>query len=132
ALLSEMAGLLEARGDLDEAAAALRRAMVTEPLEEDLAVRLVRVLALTGRRREAAEAYDRFAAALESEIGAEPSLEAPALGPASGPSPRSPPSCGRGSASSGCARGTCWARRRRSSRRSPTGRRTPARCRAYT
>lgn len=75
ALLAEQAGLLEARGDLDEAAAALRRALVAEPLDEDLAVRLMRVLALTGRRHEAAEVYERFAKALGAEIGAEPSLE---------------------------------------------------------
>src|SRR6266542_3982193 len=75
ALLAEQAGLLEARGDLDEAAAALRRALVAEPLEGDLAVRLMRVLALTGRGHEAAEVYERFATTLGAEIGAEPSLE---------------------------------------------------------
>jgi len=74
ALLSEQAGLLEARGELDEAAAALRRALVAEPLEEDLVVRLMRVLALTGRRHEAADIYDRFSAALQAEMGVEPSL----------------------------------------------------------
>jgi DNA-binding SARP family transcriptional activator len=75
ALLSEQAGLLEARGDLDEAAAALRRALVVEPLDEDLVVRLMRVLALAGRRHEAMEVYDRFAKALTEEIGAEPSVD---------------------------------------------------------
>lgn len=74
-LLAELAGLLEARGELDEAAAALRRALVAEPLEEDLAVRLMRVLALTGRRHEAAEVYERFRETLAAEIETEPSLE---------------------------------------------------------
>jgi DNA-binding SARP family transcriptional activator len=74
-LLAEQAGLLEARGDLDEAAVALRRALVAEPLDEDLAVRLMRVLALRGRRHEAVEVYERFSKTLAAEIGTDPSLE---------------------------------------------------------
>jgi DNA-binding SARP family transcriptional activator len=74
ALLSEQAGLLEARGELQEAATALRQALVAEPVEEDLAVRLMRVLALMGRRHDAAEVYDRFAEALAADMGTEPSV----------------------------------------------------------
>lgn len=74
ALLAEQAGLLEARGDLDGAAAALRRALIVEPLEEDLVVQLMRVLALTGRRHEAEEVYERLRDALAAELGALPSL----------------------------------------------------------
>ncbi len=75
ALLSEQASLLEARGDLDGAAAALRRALSAEPLEEDLGLRLMRVLALAGRRREALEVYDRVSDALMRELGSQPSVE---------------------------------------------------------
>jgi DNA-binding SARP family transcriptional activator/predicted negative regulator of RcsB-dependent stress response len=80
ALLSEQAGLLEARGDLDEAAAALRVALVDEPLEEELVVRLLRVLALMGRRHEAADVYERFATTLSEDVGTQPSLETQRLG----------------------------------------------------
>jgi DNA-binding SARP family transcriptional activator len=74
ALLAEQASLLGARGDLDGAAAALRRALIVEPLEEDLAVQLMRVLALTGRRHEAEEVYERLRDTLAAELGALPSL----------------------------------------------------------
>ncbi|MEX0833105.1 MAG: BTAD domain-containing putative transcriptional regulator [Actinomycetota bacterium] len=75
ALLSEQAGSLEARGELDAAAAVLRRAVSEEPLDEDLVVRLMRVSALAGRRREALDTYDRLAERLDKESETEPAAE---------------------------------------------------------
>ena len=74
ALLAEQADLLEARGELDRAVATLRHALTASPLDEDLAVRLMRVLALMGRRHEAEEVYERLRETLAAELGVEPSL----------------------------------------------------------
>ncbi|MEU6237806.1 BTAD domain-containing putative transcriptional regulator, partial [Kitasatospora sp. NPDC047058] len=65
ALLVELAGLREARADLDGAAAALRRAVAADPLHEDASSALMRVYALAGRRHEALHEYDRLTAALQ-------------------------------------------------------------------
>ncbi|MEX0985196.1 MAG: BTAD domain-containing putative transcriptional regulator [Actinomycetota bacterium] len=73
ALLAEQGGLLQARGELEGAAAASRRAWIAAPLEEDLAVQLMRVLALTGRRHEAEEVYERLRETLAAELGSAPS-----------------------------------------------------------
>jgi len=75
ALLAEQVALLESRGELDRAAAALRRQIAADPLSEETHARLMRVEALAGRSREALEVYDRLAATLRQEIGEEPSVE---------------------------------------------------------
>ncbi len=72
ALLAEMADLLESRGDLDEAAAAMRRVVESEPLDEDASVRLMRISALAGRRAEALDEYERLRGTLQRELGVDP------------------------------------------------------------
>ncbi|GAA0659193.1 hypothetical protein GCM10010193_07490 [Kitasatospora atroaurantiaca] len=71
-LLVELGRLLEARAEVDRAAAALRRALAADPLHEEAAVALMRVYALAGRRHEALHEYDRLRAALEREFTAAP------------------------------------------------------------
>ena len=75
AVLSEQAELLGSRGELDAAAASLRKAILNEPLDEGLYARLMRINALAGRRHDALETYDRLRATLEAELGVEPSPE---------------------------------------------------------
>jgi len=75
ALLEEQVALLESRGELDRAAAALRREIAGDPLAEEAHARLMRVEALAGRSREALEVYGRLEATLQEELGVEPSAE---------------------------------------------------------
>jgi DNA-binding SARP family transcriptional activator len=70
-LLDELAAMLEARGDLDGAARALRRVVALQPLQEEAYARLMRLHALAGRRSEALGTYER----LSAELGTEPSPE---------------------------------------------------------
>jgi DNA-binding transcriptional activator of the SARP family len=72
ALLVEQARLLEARADFDGAAAALRRVVAVDPVDDDAAAELMRVYALAGRRHEALLEYDRLRRTLDRELGAEP------------------------------------------------------------
>jgi DNA-binding SARP family transcriptional activator len=73
AALEELVGVLEARGDLEAAAHAVRRLIAAEPLREDAHARLIRLLALAGRRAEALRAYEHLRGLLAAELGAEPS-----------------------------------------------------------
>ncbi|MBG0568510.1 AfsR/SARP family transcriptional regulator [Actinoplanes aureus] len=57
AALEEYASLLEAAGHLDEAARVTRLHLAADPVAEAAQVRLLRVLALAGRREEATRAY---------------------------------------------------------------------------
>jgi DNA-binding SARP family transcriptional activator len=75
ALLEEFAGLLEARGELDAAAGAVRRLVAAEPLEERGHAWLMRLYALGGRRGEAVREYEQFHRLLQAELGSEPSPE---------------------------------------------------------
>lgn len=75
ALLGELAGLLEARSDLDGAAASLRRLVAADALNEEAHARLVRVYALAGRRTEALRQYEYLRELLATELGIEPSPE---------------------------------------------------------
>jgi DNA-binding SARP family transcriptional activator len=75
AALEDLAGLLEARGDLDGATEVVRRLLVAEPLREESHVALIRLCALAGRRGEALRQYEHLARLLESELGTEPSPE---------------------------------------------------------
>jgi DNA-binding transcriptional activator of the SARP family len=68
----ELASLLEARADVDGAAAALRRVISDDPLHEDASAALMRVYALGGRRHDALAEYDRLQAAMARELGTEP------------------------------------------------------------
>jgi len=74
ALTAELAAILEAEGDLGEAAALLRRALAIDPLYEDGVQALLRVLSLAGRRAEALAVYESFHDALERELGVEPDV----------------------------------------------------------
>ena len=73
ALVEELAGLLESRGDIAGAARAVVRLIAAEPLLEEAHVSLMRLHALAGRRGEALRAYEHLAKVLRSELDAEPS-----------------------------------------------------------
>ena len=72
-ILEELAGMLEARGDLDGAARAVRRLVAAEPLREEGHAWLIRLHALAGRRGEALRDYEHLRTLLAAELGAEPS-----------------------------------------------------------
>jgi DNA-binding SARP family transcriptional activator len=74
-LLEEMAGLLEARGEIERAVDAAGRLVAIEPLREQGHIPLIRLNALAGRRGEALRRYEHLRALLEDELGIEPSLE---------------------------------------------------------
>jgi DNA-binding SARP family transcriptional activator len=79
ALLEEQAGLLEARGDLEDAVRAAQRLVAVDPVREDTHVRLMRLYALAGRRTEALRQYQALHAVMRRELGIEPGLEAQQL-----------------------------------------------------
>ncbi len=72
ALLVELSGLHEERGEFGPAIEALRRAVEEEPTGEEAHVGLMRLYALSGRRSEALGQYERLAEALARELAAEP------------------------------------------------------------
>jgi DNA-binding SARP family transcriptional activator len=76
AILEELAGLLESRGEIDTAIAVVRRLVEAEPFREDNHVTLVRLNALAGRRGEALRAYEQLRTTLASELGTEPGANA--------------------------------------------------------
>jgi DNA-binding SARP family transcriptional activator len=78
-LLEELAGLLEARGELEGAIRAARRLTAADPLRESGHLVLVRLHALAGRRGEALREYERLRELLAAEVGLEPSAEAQQL-----------------------------------------------------
>lgn len=75
AVLEELAGLLEARGDLPAASRVARRLLAADPLREESHARLIRLHALAGRRGEALRQYERLRELLAAELGTEPSAE---------------------------------------------------------
>lgn len=75
ASLEELAGLLEARGDLGGAARAVRRVIALDPLREEAHARLMRLHALAGYRGEAVREYESLRATLAGELGCEPGPE---------------------------------------------------------
>ena len=79
AALEDLAGLLEARGNLDEAVDVVRRLIAAEPLREESHIAFMRLCALAGRRGEALRQYEYLTQVLESELGTEPSPEAQQL-----------------------------------------------------
>jgi DNA-binding SARP family transcriptional activator len=74
AVLEELVGMLEARGEIEGATRAVRRLVAEEPLREEHHARLIRLHALAGRRGEALREYERLRASL-AEVGGEPSAE---------------------------------------------------------
>jgi DNA-binding SARP family transcriptional activator len=72
AILEELVGLLEGRGDIGPAIDVAKTLVDAEPLREDNHVTLIRLNALAGRRGEALRAYDRLNETLLDELGTEP------------------------------------------------------------
>lgn len=70
--LGELAGLLEARGELDTATEVMRRLVAAEPTREESHTRLIRLYALTGRRGDALDQYKQLVRLLDEELGTEP------------------------------------------------------------
>lgn len=79
ALLEELAGLLEARGEIEAAVRAAGRLVEADPLREQGHVLLIRLDALAGRRGEALRRYERLRESLAAELGIEPGAEAQRL-----------------------------------------------------
>jgi DNA-binding SARP family transcriptional activator len=75
ALLVELAGLYEERGEHERGIGILRRVLREEPHREEAHATLMRLYALSGRRREAMLQYGRLRRALSEGLGAEPSAE---------------------------------------------------------
>ena len=71
-LLLELAALYEEREEFGEAIEALGRVVAEEPTHEGAHVGLMRLYALSGRRREALSQYERLREALSREFGTEP------------------------------------------------------------
>jgi DNA-binding SARP family transcriptional activator len=79
ALLEELTGLLEARGELDGALRAARRLIAADPLREEGHVLAMRLYALAGRRGEALRQYEHLRDVLGAELDSEPGPEAQRL-----------------------------------------------------
>src|SRR4029077_10506873 len=69
--LTELSGLLEARGDLDGATDVVRRLVVVEPTREEGHELLIRLYALAGRRADALRQYEQLVQLLDVELGTE-------------------------------------------------------------
>lgn len=75
ALLLELAGLHEERGELEAAIESLERAVAAEPTREEAHAALMRLHAISGRQRQALRQYERLSGALSGELDLEPSVE---------------------------------------------------------
>ena len=75
AILEELVGILEARGELEAATRVARKLVAADPLEEPWHAWLMRLHALAGRRGEALRQYEQFRRLLDTELGSEPSPE---------------------------------------------------------
>ena len=73
ALAVEFAELLEAKGEINDAARVVQRLVAAEPLREENHTWLMRLHALAGRRDEARRGYERLRELLDAELGVEPS-----------------------------------------------------------
>src|SRR5262249_25242016 len=71
-LLYRLARLREESGDYIESAGLLRSLVDADPTNEEAHQRLMRLHALTGNRRGAAEQYRRLVEVLRDEVGVEP------------------------------------------------------------
>ena len=74
-LLTELAALLEERGEYEAATEALGRAVAEEPTREAAHEGLMRLYALSGRRREALSQYERLREVLSDDLGMGPGTE---------------------------------------------------------
>lgn len=81
-LLSRQAAWYEAAGRLDQAVVARQRQVAVEPLDEVARVQLIRLLATTGRPRQALEQYELLVDLLARELATEPEPATVALGDA--------------------------------------------------
>ena len=79
AVLEELAGLLESRGEIDGAVQAAGRLVEVEPLHESAHLLLIRLDALAGRRAKALRRYEQMREMLEAVLQTEPSPEAQRL-----------------------------------------------------
>ena len=79
ALLQELAGLLESRGEVEEALRTVERLVELDPLREQGHLLAIRLHALAGRRTKALRGYERLRELLDSELAVEPSAEAQRL-----------------------------------------------------
>jgi predicted ATPase/DNA-binding SARP family transcriptional activator len=73
-LLMELGALLEERNEFGEAVEALGRVVAEEPTHEGAHVGLMRLHALSGRRREALSQYEHLREAISKEFGTEPQV----------------------------------------------------------
>src|ERR671911_796957 len=78
-LLLELGALLEGRREFGDAIEALGRVVAEEPTHEGAHVGIMRLHALSGRRREALSQYERLREALFKEFGTEPETAATRL-----------------------------------------------------
>jgi predicted ATPase/DNA-binding SARP family transcriptional activator/DNA-binding CsgD family transcriptional regulator len=78
-LLLELGALLEERREFGEAIDVLGRIVAEEPTHEGAHVGIMRLHALSGRRREALSQYERLREALYKEFGTEPEAAATSL-----------------------------------------------------
>ena len=79
ALLVELAGIYEERGENGPAIEALTRVTTEEPAHEEAHAALMRLYALSGSRTEALRQYERLKEALPKELGVRPSASSRAL-----------------------------------------------------
>jgi predicted ATPase/DNA-binding SARP family transcriptional activator/DNA-binding CsgD family transcriptional regulator len=79
ALLVELAGLYEERGQFRPAIEALRRTVTQEPTNEEAHAGLIRLYAFFGQRQRSLEQYERLREVLQRELGAEPGASVRAL-----------------------------------------------------
>jgi DNA-binding SARP family transcriptional activator len=79
ALLVELAGLCEERGEHERGIEALRLVLRQEPAREEAHASLMRLYALAGRRQDAILQYERLRESLFRELGTEPTAESDRL-----------------------------------------------------
>jgi DNA-binding SARP family transcriptional activator len=79
ALLVELAGLYEERGEYERGIEALQRVLSEEPTREEVHASLMRLYALAGQRRESLLQYERLKKSLSQRLHAKPNTESKRL-----------------------------------------------------
>jgi len=74
-ILTELAGLYEARVEHESAAEALRRVVAEEPTDEEAHASLMRLYAISDRQGDALAQYERLREVLSRQLDAEPAAE---------------------------------------------------------